>query len=490
MVMVVLLRSVALSLSIFFWMVPVFCAEPASDCQSNDQLCIEYQKALSSYQRLKYLEENQLWDDYFANGNTYRQQIEESAQKVVQQAPVANSFRLKSRLLLWQFHLGQQDAFVQTALDELAADTALFAKESTNPELLKSIADSLIAGEEKTKARQIYKLYVDQLTAGQITDAQLKNVAAGFYKEGNLDLAQAVYDIYLQRVSKTFEPGKFIKELFETASLFVYKKQGLYDMGYAEKIYAMIDSLGQKDAFNQETIYLRAFNLEKFKDYQGAEKLYLELIRLYPETRYFDEAVYKAGMINAYALANINEARKYFQMLAVKDKISPHVLSSLYQLGLLVQWEGSADKAKEYYELLLKNAADGYAVISSQAKDRLKELQENKQLDYNLKTFLDLSLKSENALVETGKAELESSNYLLDQGQQARISSLVNMPQSGCNQVQLQYLWSGDLEGAVAKVQDSSLQCSYSEPGTKTVNIVIISPAGTLDRSFTMMDVY
>lgn len=455
-----------------------------------NRLCLEFYTAEARYLQLKYLEETQAWDDYFANGNDYRQQLEQNAKKVVKEADVSDPLRLKAGLLLWQFHHGQQDAFTQESLDNLITDVSAYAKIKSDPELIKSIADSLLAYEEKAVARKIYKLYVDQLAAGKITDSELKTIAAAFYKEGNLNLAESVFDIYIKRISKTLDPEKFIKELFEIASLFVYKPQGLFDLAYAEETYAKIESLGQKDVFNQATIYLRAFNLEKLEDYQGTAALYLQLIRLYPETKNFDEVVYKIAMINAYALANIDEAKKYFDLLAAKNESSPHCLASLYQLGLLAQWEGDLAKAKEYYELLLKNAADKYPSVAAPAQDRLNEIQGNQQLNYNLKTFLGLSLKNDSPLSETGKTELKSSSSMPKKDQKVTISSAVNMPQSGCNQVQLQYLWSGDLGGLSPASGEASFEPVYSDRGTKTINLVIISPAGSIDRSFTMVDVY
>lgn len=516
--MKVFLKAVVMFLSVLIWMPSIYCAETTNcagieesqskylaDNQYNEfvdslnnskyadkvsQLCLEFYTAQARYLQLKYLEETQSWDDYFTNGNDYRQQLEQNAQKVVEQADTNNPLRLKARLLLWQFHHDQQDAFTQTSLDDLVTDVGAYAKAKSDPELIKSLADSLLAYEEKAVARRIYKLYVDQLAAGKITDSELKNIAAAFYKEGNLNLSESVFDIYIKRISKTLEPGNFIEELFEIASLFVYKPQGLYDMAYAEGIYAQIEALGQKDVFNQAAIYLRAFNLEKLEDYKGAVVLYSQLIQLYPDTENFDEAVYKMAMINAYALANIDQARKYFDLLAAKKEFSAHVIASFYQLGLLAQWEGDLAKAKEYYGLLLENAADKYPLIVAQGKDRLNEIQDNQQLGYSLKTFLDLSLKSDNLLSEMGKTELRSSSYVLDKDQKVTISSLVNMPQSGCNQVQLQYLWSGDLGGANPAVTDASFEPVYPDRGTKAVNLVIISPAGSIDCSFTMVDVY
>jgi hypothetical protein len=453
-------------------------------------LCLDYYKANTRYLQLKYLEEKQSWDDYFTNGNTYRDQLVENAQKVISQADSASYLKLKCRLLLWQFHRGQQDVFAQQALEDLVTDVQVYAQQVSDPDLIKEVADQLLASGEKSKAREIYKLYVKGLTSQKMTAQQLKSMARDFYEQGNLELAESIYDIYIEEISKTLTPDKFIAELFEIAGLFVYKPAGLYDLVYAEKIYAKIEALGQKDAFNQETIYLRAFNLEKMSAYQDAQKFYLQLIQAYPETKHLDEATYKVAMINAYCLADINAARKYFDLLAAKTVFSPQVISAIYQLGLLAQWEGSLVKAKDYYDLLLKNAQDNYTANAAQAKDRLKEIQENKPLSYNLKTFLDLSLKNEPALIELNKSELKFSSYILEKNQNTTVSLAVNMPQSGCNAVQLQYLWSGDLGGANPLVTESSFDGVYADSGTKEINIVVISPAGAIDRSFAMVDVY
>lgn len=455
-----------------------------------DKICINYYKVFTRYSQLGYLEEKQLWDEYFANGNNYRDQIVEGIKKVIDESQAGDCLRPKSRLLAWQFHRGQQDAFYEQALMDLITDLKAYALISKDTKLIKNIADLFLVSEEKAKARELYKLYVDKLLEEKMTDGELKNIAAGFYKEENLELAQTVYDIYIEKAVKSLSPDKFVQELFEIASLFVYKPTGLYDMAYAERIYVKIDESGQKNVFNQETIYLRAFNLEKMNLYIEAQKFYLLLTQIYPDTRHFQEATYKIAMINAYVLANITDAQKYFQILAAGTAPSPHSILSLYQLGLLSQWQGDLVKASSYYDLLLKNAQDKYTEVVVLTSERIKEIQENKPLSYNLKMFLDLSLKNESTLMEMNKTELRSANYILKKNQNNMVSSLVNMPQSGCNQVELQYLWSGKLGGANPGVTESNFEGAYGELGTKEVNIVVVSSAGILDRSFTMVDVY
>ncbi|MFA4854908.1 MAG: hypothetical protein WC616_06150, partial [Candidatus Omnitrophota bacterium] len=212
--------------------------------------CLDYYKALTRYLQLKYLEEKQSWDEYFANGNIYRDQIMGNTKKVIEETQSSDCLKAKARLLLWQFHSGQQDAFAEQALSDLMADTNAYAEQTHDATLVKEIADELSGYGEKTKARQLYKLYVDKLVSGKMSDVRLKAAAEGFYKENNLELAEAVYDIYIERIPKAFAPDRLIPELFQIAGMFVYKAQGLYDMAYAEKIYAKVEGLGQKDVFN------------------------------------------------------------------------------------------------------------------------------------------------------------------------------------------------------------------------------------------------
>jgi len=452
--------------------------------------CINYYKALARYRQLSYLEEKQSWDDYFANGNNYRDQIVDGVKKAIAESNASDCLRSKSRLLIWQFHRGQQDAFYEQALIDLMIDVKAYALASKDVALVKNIADLLLSSGEKTKARELYKLYVDKLLEGKMTDLELKTIAAEFYKEENLELAETVYDIYIEKAQISFSPDKFIQELFEIASMFVFKPTGLYDLAYAEKIYQRIEELGQNNAFNQEQIYLRAFNLEKMKEYKKARELYLQLIQLYADSKHFDEATYKIAMIDAYVLADIVEARSYFEKLAAKLPVTPHVISSLYQLGLLSQWEGDFEKAKDYYSTLVKNSGDSQNSNLIFAQARLKEIEENRPLNYNLKTFLDLSLKGDSGSLEMGRSELASDHYILKKGQKIAVSSLINMPESGCNQVELQYLWSGNLGQAVPNVANPSFECSYSDAGTKEINMVTVSSTGIIDRSFIMVDVY
>jgi len=455
-----------------------------------DKTCVNYYKALARYNQLGYLEEKQSWDDYFANGNTYRDHIVENTNEVISKAPKDSCLGVKTRLLAWQFHRGQQDAFYEQALTDLMTQVKAYAQTSKDAPLIRQVADALLINDQKSEARELYKLYVNKLAQDKMTDPELKIIAAGFYKEKNMELAQTVYDIYIERAHNSLAPDKFVVELFEIASLFVYKPQGLYDMAYAEKIYALIEAQGQKNVFNQEQIYLRAFNLEKMKEYKQAREFYLQLVQLFVDSKHFDEATYKIAMIDAYVLAEIKEAKSLFEQLSLRSFVTPQVISSFYQLGLLSQWEGDLTKAKDYYNTLVEKSKDAHRLTVALASERLNEIQQNKPISYNLKTFLDLSFKDGSSFLEMGRSELTASGYILGNDQKVAVSSLMNMPESGCNQVELQYLWSGNLGQATPSASDPGFECAYSDLGTKEINLVVVTPSGTLDRSFIMVDVY
>jgi len=452
--------------------------------------CVNYYKALSRYDQLKYLEEKQVWDEYFAQGNAYRDQVVENAQKTIASDSCGECLRLKGLLLLWRFHSGQQDAFNQQALNDLMSNVASSAKQIKNPEVLKTAADELMAYGEKAKAREVYKVYFDKIITAEAKDEDLKSTAEAFYKEGNLELAESVYDIYLERIIKSWPKDKLAAELILTAQKFAYKPDSQNDMLYAEKIFKKVDELGLKDIFNQDLIYLRAFNLEKAKEYKGASEFYALLTKDFPGSSRNEEALYKLGLINMYALGDAGSSRGYFDQLIAKEDVSPYVIQSLYQSGLLWQWQGDNQKAKELYNKLLTLAGGNFPEAVKLANERIREIDEAKPLDYNLKTFLGLSLSGKNKEPSVpAQAGINSSNYILNKEQKITVSSNGYQPQNGCMQVELQYLWAGNTGLTKPAAGEGSFQTSYSDAGTKEISLVVVSAAGVVDWSFDMLDV-
>jgi len=451
---------------------------------------VNYYIALSRYQQLKYLEEKQNWDEYFSNGNTYRQEITEQAQKAIASNPFTDKLHIYARLILWQFHRDQQDVFENQALSDLMNSISEYVKTAQDYQPVKEVAEKLLVYGEKVKSKELYKIYVDKIITSGITDDKLKESALGFYKEGNLELAEALYDVYVDRTVKSIAKEKLIPILMDIAKQFSYKDQGPKDTFYAEKIFKKIEEVGTKDIFDERLLYLRAFNLEKTKDYPAAKDLYSYFVGRYLNSAYIDEANYKIGIISTYILRNINTGKSYFEKLAQKENLSAQVISSLYQLGLLSQWGEDNVKAGEYYNKLLEKAGDGFPETVTLAKERIKEIEQVKPIEYNLKTFLDASLKEEYANFDMTKIDLKSSIYRAKKDQAIDINSLPYIEQSGCLQVELQYLWSGHIGTAKPSLDESAFNTTYIHPGTKEINLVVISPSGVVDRNIDLVDVY
>jgi TolA-binding protein len=449
-----------------------------------------YYLALDRYYQMKYLEEAQAWDEYFERGNSYRDQITQSAQRAIEALGQSEPLSVYARLVLWKFHRGQNDAFAAAALVDLLNSVQAYAKEANNPAPLKDVADELMAEDEKIKASDLYKMYVDKIITQGPKDEELEAGALNFYQEGNIELAKGLYKAYIQRIAQAAAPKeKLVPVLSKIARMFAYRDEGLSDPFYAEEVFQKIEERAGKDAFDEGLMYLRAWNLEKVKEYAQAKDIYAELARRFPEGDYTDRANYKIGLIYVYILRDTVSGRSYFEKLIQKEAPNSYAISSLYQLGLLAQWGQDNEQAKGYYDGLLQKAQESFPEAASRAKVRLAEIEENRPIEYNLKTFLDLSLSEEGAGFNMSKLHLISHPYQAKPGQPVSVNSTTYVGETGCFNVELQYIWSGDLGGSTPASGDSGFATSFNESGTKIINLVVTSSGGIVDRSLDLLDI-
>ena len=451
---------------------------------------VNYYTALARYQQLKYLEEKQLWDEYFSQGNTYRDELTEGAQKTISETTAQEPLHVYARLLLWQFHKDQQDSFEEGALTDLMASVIDYSATATDLKPIKVIADKFSAYKETGKARELYRTYAQKLITADMPDNKLADAASRFYQEGNLDLAENIYDAYVDRVSKTLSKEELGSVLKDIAGKFIYKDEGPSDPFFAEKIFKYLEAKVGKEAFNQELMYTRGFNLEKAKEYAQAKGVYDSLAFRFPESDHHDEIVFKSGLICAYVLRDKNKAREYFKKLTERESnFTSWAVSSLYQLGLLSQWEENMTMARDDYNRLLDVAGGSFSDTVALARERLKEIEESRAMEYNLKTFLDMTFKKEDASFDMSKIDLRSKPYQAKRKQDVTVTSTVSTAPTGCMQVELLYLWSGHLGKDMPQASQNSFETSYVSGGTKEINLVVVSPTGIIDRSLDIVDV-
>ncbi len=485
-----------------------------SQKKSDLEPIVNYYIALTRYYQLKYLEESQNWSEYFDNSNNFRGQVIEFAQKAIDKTIVKEPINIYAKLVLWRLHKGQEDNLAESALSDLMNGVLEYSKEPLDITLIKDVADQLRLYEEKLKSRELYKIYVDKIAASDTNFETLKSIASDFYKEGNLELSELIYDVYIDKGAKILTKNNLIPVLISIAQQFSCQSPGGKDLFYAEKVFKKMEDIGGKSVFDEGLSYLRAFNLEKAKEYVLALDIYMDLAARYPKSPHLEEADYKIGIIFTYVLRNIKMGREYFEKLAnmadsdeppvsLKDKVNlgeaaqtdekiirPETVSSLYQLGLLSQWDNDFVKAKQYYDLLIEIAKDSFVDKVKLTKERLKELGQEKPIENKLKMFLDVSLKSENAMFDMAKIDLKSAPYYAKKNENVSVSSTVYTPESGCMQVKLDYFWSGDLGSAKPSLNEASFDTAYTEPGTKEINLVVVSSTGIFDRSIDIVNVY
>jgi len=357
---------------------------------------------------------------------------------------------------------------------------------------LKEVADQLASCGEKQPAKKVYGFYVQKLLSSKVTDEDLIASAENFYKEGNLDLAESIYDAYLERMSKSKKQKKLLSDLIGIARQFSFKDQGQRDPAYAERIFQEIDKKFGKEAFDEELMYLRAFNLEKMHNFKEAKDIYVELAARFPKNKYIDKVNFKSGIIYIYVLRDASSGKPYLEALAKKEGVSPYTVSSLYQLGLLSQWEGNLGHAEDYYDRLIELTSEkkdnfGSAVFATQ--ERLKEIGASSPIEYNLKTFLDTCLKNEYASLNAEKALLSCSPYTAAPSDSISVTLASQAAGGGCMQIELQYLWSGELGSAQPSIKDPAFNTKYSSGGTKIIGVVVVAPPEIFDRAIDFVDI-
>jgi tetratricopeptide (TPR) repeat protein len=236
-------------------------------------------------------------------------------------------------------------------------------------------------------------------------------------------------------------------------------------------------------------LYLRAFNLEKGKELKKARDIYVELVTRNADSPHLNEALFKIAAISAFGLRDLDTGREYFTKLAQKDKADPETVSALYYLGLLSQWKEDLAEAKKYYDKAMLVAADNYKDTIELVRQRLGEIGNNRPIEYNLKTFLDASLRPENSRFNMTKVGLQALPLSPKAADAVEITSTAASDSGGCMQVAMDYYWSGNTGSAKPSLTTSGFNTTYALPGTKALFLVVFAASEIVDRDFCLVDV-
>jgi TolA-binding protein len=447
-----------------------------------------YYIGLARYSQLKYLEETQNWDEYFGQGNDYRAELMESLGEAVKTVNAKDPIYVYSKLVLWQFHRDQHDSFHEDAFEDLQRSVAEYARDAKDLAPIRAVADKFLSYEERAASKKIYKLYSDKIISSAVSDNELQNTAVGFLKQGNSELAEVMYTVYLDRISKTFSKDKLRLELIEVAKQFSYSRDNAYNLEYAESVFARLEKAEGIEVFDEQLFYTRAFNLEKAGKYDQACAMYEDFIKRFPNSAQIDKLSFKLGVIYAFVKKDVAKASVYWNMVVQSASAGPYGPSGAYMLGIVNQWQGDTDDAKKFFAQVSDKSKDAYPRTAALASARAKEIEDGKPMEYALKSFLDIALNPDSSRFDMSRVEIVPAAFIVKKGETIAVSANAVLPESGCMQVQLQYYWSGDIESEVPS-QESGFNAVFNEPGTKVICVVVTTPSGVIDVGFQMIDV-
>ena len=452
---------------------------------------VDYYLAVLRTAELKHLEEVQDWNAYFSRKDTLRAEVERDMHQAIASSKQGEALSVLSRLFLWSYYKDAQDIGAPEALVSLLSACQAYAKETKYFSPLKTCADTLASSGEISSARAVYALFVDGLLKANSSAQEVERLAQDFLREGNLALSQTLYDVLFARARQGKDKEREVLLLEQVAKQFAYTSGRAHaDPAYAENVLSELESIVGKDAFSQELAYVRAFNLEKMRQFADARIWFDRYSQAFPAGVHAQEAIFKTALIDAYVLGEIAQGEREFAQLAQLEEASPWKVSALYQLGLLAQWQGNTVTAGEFYTRCIASGVNTHQDVCESARQRMAEIEKGAPIAYALKTYLEVALGKRAIETSTaGSVSLES-----DPGKQAlfgKVSLLAQAPafETGCMSVEVSYLWSGDLGSAQPSDVDYSFESAYVSAGTKVVNVVVVSPSGIVDYGFTTVDI-
>jgi TolA-binding protein len=453
-----------------------------------------YYKVLARSSQLRFLEDGKMWEELFEKKDSYVSSIEADLAKANKLVTSKDGLSLNLKFLEWQLKKDNEKESINI-LEDLFNLASVYSKAQGDAAVIKNIADLLSKEKETNYAKKLYYVYVSKIAQSDIGLDELKNIADGFLSEDRINLAASLFDAYLDKVINS-QTDKSIAalEMLKIAEKFAHSgwKDGP-DPFYAEKIYEKIDSLNQKGAFSEQEQYRRAYNLEKSKEYKSCLAEYLKLINDFPNYGDNDRIYFRIGVITAYISNEPDKAREYFLKVVNNYPSSVDYLNSLYHLGLLSHWQNDLEKAKECYGKILDKTKDIEVKpeIAVLANERKKEIEEAREIQYNLRVFLKSALTDKN-IQEKAPVHLElyarSAKDYIDMP--VRFEANSYSLDTGCLQQNFTYLWSGQLGNNQNPLNEYEFETNYDDLGTKVVNVVLVGPSGIVSGTTEMADIY
>ncbi|NQU18991.1 tetratricopeptide repeat protein, partial [bacterium] len=407
---------------------------------------VYYYKALTRFRQMQFLEENKMWQELFDNKDSYIADLDKSLAKARKLNTCVNPLALRIKFLEAQTKEDDEASLIET-LEDLFNLAKEYIETENDVEVIKDIADKLSEEKQDTYAKKLYNVYVTKISRADIGQEELKKIAEDFLKKDKVNLAVSLYSAYLDRLTGIPEDrDAIIKEMFDIAEKFEHPgwREGV-DPFFAEKLYEKIESLYNVESFDEFSQLQRAYNLERIKEYESCFGEYLRLIDIFPNYQDKDRIYFRLGILSAYEFNKIDEAKEYFLKVTNNFPQSLDYSNSLYHLGLLNHWQGNLKKADEFYKKILEKTKDikDKPEIALLAESRIKEIDDDRDIEYNLKMFLGavlVEIEEEKPYLHLELFARAGKDYL---DETIKFQTNSYFTDTGCLQEDFTYLWSG-----------------------------------------------
>lgn len=474
------------------------------------ELPFGYYIGLCRYHQLRNLEETKNWQEYFDRGNSYREELFQETVKTVSLCP-ESPLAVKAQVINWLEHKAQNDSLDKEALDKLISLINNYVRqEASNPEVIRETADTLQREGETALAKAVYNLYVNRLDNSKTIKEDLGLAARSALDSGNISLAEIIYERYIASILKEPIPKEdLVRELTAIAERFSIAGG---NMAYAEKIFTILEDSCGSGCFSEGLRYSRAYNLERLKDYSGAVREYEKLANDFPAGERLNEAEFRLGVLYVYLLSQKEKGLNHWQRIiernsnpkdAAAENGQGHpalrnsselafMAESLYHRALISQYDGNLTLASADYSgiLELTNNNPDFKELIDRVSLRQKEIQESRLIEHNLKTFLDISLRSDR-ISESQALTLDLSASPFKAGINEQVKFSLNQPQAmtGCLVPLLTYLWSGDLGDIYPITSTPEFSTGYRTKGVKVVNAAVLAGTEPAGIALEMVDI-
>jgi TolA-binding protein len=449
----------------------------------------DYYNALAKYSELKKLEAEQNWQTYFEIKDSYEAEINKSLKDSLDYYAKNNvdQFCLGSRYLSWFIEKENSGSGEGKLLDDLMQDIKNY--NGTDIKVIKNIADRFNKEGLKSQAENLYALYAKKLLATEKDPEILKTEADSAFNSLNINLATALYDARLELLSNGPASKEYCQELVGLIKKFADNGFTVAkDAFYAEKLFKKLE---QKclELFDADLTYLRAYNLERLKEYKDAAVVYQKFISNYPLDRRAGEARFHTGIISLYVLKEIDTAFEHLNVLSRGDDV--YAPSANYYAGLYYQWNKNIELAKSYYEkaknLLETENLPKNDLLLRLVGERLSEISDESPMEENLKSFLDATFSPEQVPNNVEIVPATAKNYV---GQTVKISVNYFSSSIGCFQPEVKFFWSQETGNSTINNDTTSFDSSFAFAGSKVLFLTYSSAGSLSGKQIEIIDIY